>query len=490
MSTRRHTGYNLIGAIAPILLMLVTVPLYLRALGEVRYGILAIVWLLTGYFNFFDFGLGRATAFAIARHKGASDDVRAKTFWTALIVNSLFGLIGAAILLALAGPLFLHVFNTPPEVRAELMPVLPWLALSVPLLTLEGVFTGALTGRERFLLLNMRTTIGTAITQILPLFFVWYLAPTLTVAIPATLFARAISVALLAAIAFRAVPAGIRPNYGGHALARELLGYGGWVSLASALNPIIANLDRFLIAAFMPASAIAFYTVPFQLVTRGVVFSNALATALFPRLARMEPEEARRLAERAVRANAALMTVLCVAGILIMQPFLSLWINQGFAEKAALVGQLIALSLWLNAIALVPFNLLQAQGRPRATTTIMMIQTVPFVALAVPGILWWGIAGAALARNFRSVVDVAMLTHRTGLLRSTTRLAVFPFALMIGSIAAAQIQPAITPRGIVLALALIGAATVWAAFTSRQMLAPLARQFNIRAANFITRKNT
>ena len=94
MSVSKHTAYNLAGAVIPLILSFVTVPAYLFLIGPDRYGVLAIAWLLLGYFGLFDLGLGRATSFRIASSKDSDPAEQADVFRTALTINAGIGALG------------------------------------------------------------------------------------------------------------------------------------------------------------------------------------------------------------------------------------------------------------------------------------------------------------------------------------------------------------------------------------------------------------
>jgi O-antigen/teichoic acid export membrane protein len=72
MSIRRHTAYNLMGAIVPLAVSLITIPIYLKMIGAERYGTLAILWTFMGYFGFMNLGLGRAVAQRLASANDSS----------------------------------------------------------------------------------------------------------------------------------------------------------------------------------------------------------------------------------------------------------------------------------------------------------------------------------------------------------------------------------------------------------------------------------
>lgn len=206
MSVARNTVYNLTGSALSVLVTLVTVPLYLEQIGEARYGVMALVWLLLGYFGLFDLGLSRAVANYIARLRSDQEQERAAVFWTAMILNVGFGILGGCVLYFVGGPLFGHWLKSSAGVRQEAVTVLPWVAAAVPVATSTAVLTGALTGRERFGLVNTLETAGLVLFQVLPLVAAFLIGPQLTVIIPVAVGARILSMVPFVVVVVRVLP--------------------------------------------------------------------------------------------------------------------------------------------------------------------------------------------------------------------------------------------------------------------------------------------
>jgi len=230
MSIRRNTAYNLLGSATPLATALVTVPIYIGLIGEERYAMLAIAWLLLGYFGLFDLGLGRATAQRIAALGNAAAEERARIFWTALIINLGLGVIGGLLIWPAAAYFFGNLFKVKVALRPEVEAAVPWLILAVPMATTSGVLGGALQGRERFLDLNLISVSGTVLFQLLPLAGAVVWGPELGVLLPTALAARLFTLLMLFQRCrrhlFRRYTMALSSEHAGH-----LLRFGGWVTV-------------------------------------------------------------------------------------------------------------------------------------------------------------------------------------------------------------------------------------------------------------------
>jgi O-antigen/teichoic acid export membrane protein len=396
------------GMVIPIAIALVTVPIYISYIGVARYGVLSIIWLVLGYFGFLDFGLSRAAANALAKIANASKEERAGVLMTSLYLNLLLGAIGG-ILLYFAGGLILRHLATMSDVMiAEVEKAFPWIACMLPLALLAGVGRGAMQARERFFDLNVLDLISFTLGQVLPLLCIMTIGPSLVVVIPAAFFARALSVGL--SLGWVARIESVRTFLiFDRSRSRELLGFGVWVTITNVIGPLLTSIDQLLMGSMLGATAVAYYAVPMNLVSRSQLLSLSLTAVLFPRFSQQQPEEAMLLARKAVLSLGYGFGAICGPAIILGGAFLTLWIGADFASHATLVLELLLIGAWFNGIAFIPYAFLQGQGRPDLVAKLHALELVPYVA-----VLWFllhrfGLPGAALAWGARVVADAALL---------------------------------------------------------------------------------
>jgi len=408
---------------------LATIPLFLQAIGDARYGVLALTWLLLGYFGVFDLGLGTAASQRMAALERSMPAKRARVFWTALAMNAALG-IGGGILLSTATLYAAHHLVSDSALRAELVDAVPWMVTAVPVATLSTVLIGSLQGRSQFLELSIIGVLGSAIAQTLPLLVALAWGPELPKLIGSVVLSRALTILVLFWRCFIHVPAS-----GGVVLSRitagQLLRFGGWVTLSSIVGPLMVALDRFAIATFLGARAVAQYAVPFQLTERLVVLPAALAAALFPRIASRQTEAAGKLVIDSSKTLICALTPIALAGVLAIKPFIGWWITPEFAAHAGEPAQILIVAFWLNSCAQIPFSQLRAVGRPDLVAKCHLGELLPYLVLLYVGVKYGGLVGAALAFLVRVAADCLLLMRFSGLLNSLGLVVIAHLMLLI-----------------------------------------------------------
>jgi O-antigen/teichoic acid export membrane protein len=466
---KTNFAINVFGAIVPLAVALVTVPIYVRHIGDARYGVLSIVWMLLGYFGFLDLGLSRAAANALARLRDASQEARARVLVTTLVLNLGLGLLGSFCLAIFGSYLLQHVLGVPEALKPEIEQAFPWIVGLFPLALVSGVGIGALESREHFLLANMLGVCGVSLGQVLPVTLAVMVSPSLAVVIPAAVIARALTVAAILIAVYRDEGPLSLAAFDRHQ-AGKLLSYGGWISVSGIISPILSSLDQFVIGSVLNVAAVAHYAVPMNLVTRSQVFAGALTRTLFPRMSSVGRDEAHSLASRALLSLAYGYGAICAPAIILTPIFFRYWIGADFAAIATPVAEILFFGAWINGLASVPYGLLQSQGRPDVTGKFHAAEVLPFV-----GILWsltiaYGLNGAALAWTLRCAVDATCLFWAAGTSKQVLLKAfVLPLCLLTCSQALAFYVGQSLWTSLAAAIGVGLAATVLALFNSEDL---------------------
>src|SRR5437016_2516718 len=147
----RYTAYNLVGQLVPLVAGVVAIPMITRTLGDARFGLLALMWAIIGYFSTLDLGLGRATTRFVAEALGRNDSQRAREVagFTAAGQTAL-GVLGAVLLTFGTPWIVTDLLRVPADLRLDAERAFRWLAVSVPFVVFSVNLRATLEGARRF----------------------------------------------------------------------------------------------------------------------------------------------------------------------------------------------------------------------------------------------------------------------------------------------------------------------------------------------------
>ncbi len=201
------------------------------------------------------------------------------------------------------------------------------------------------------------------------------------------------------------------------ALLRPLFSFGGWMTVSNIVSPMMVYVDRFLIGSILSIVAVAYYATPYEIATKLLIVPGALVGVLFPAFSTAMVADLRRgamLYHRATKYVGLFLFPSVFALILFGHNLLQIWLGHEFAVHSTRVLQILSIGVFANALATVPFALIQGIGRADITGKLHLIE-LPFYLAAV----WLltkhlGIEGTAIAWTIRVMVDAALLFCAAG----------------------------------------------------------------------------
>jgi O-antigen/teichoic acid export membrane protein len=374
--------------------------------------LLSLGWVVLGYFSIFDFGLGRATTKFISESLGKGEDGQVhELFWTATTAQIAFGAVGSLLFLALTPMLVEQVLKIPSELIEEAKATFYILSISVPVVLASSSARGILEATQRFDLVNIVKTPISALTYILPLAGA-LLGFGLPAIVSMILLMRITTFFVFIYMSYRVLPQ-LKRNYSfSYILFRRLFKYGGWITVSSAVGPVLMYIDRFAIGALLTISAVSYYTVPFELICRVLIIPSSMFMTLFPAFSAIGLEnkfDLFRLYNKSIKyillTTVPLLLFIFVLGDYILQ----LWLGLEFVLQSGLVLKVMLIGTILGLIAPVSNTLLQGIGRPDVLPKMYLISLFLFLPLLYFAIKNFGIVGAAAIASLRSLTETLVL---------------------------------------------------------------------------------
>lgn len=423
-SIARNALWNITGQAAPIVIALICVPWLIKLLGIERFGFLSLAWALIGYAGLFDLGLGRALTRVVAGHlaAGRTDQARAAGRTGTLILTAIGAVVGLG-LIAGATPLIEKVLRMPAALRPEAMTALRLLALSMPLVLLTTALRGVLEAAQEFRRLNLIRIVMGVLTYAGPLAAAvnW---PKLQAVVLMVVAMRVLGAWMHLTACKRTLGSMLALEVPERVVVAGLFAVGGWIGISNVVSPLLTYLDRFVIAQSLNIAQVAYYATPYDLITRTLVVPYAVMAVTFPALAarRIQQMDLSAIYATSVRLLWVLMWPLCFTAVVLAHPLLEMWLGRSFAQHSAPVLQVLAVGVFINALAQAPANLIQAAGNPKWMALLHVAELPVFIVA-----LWFvvqrhGIVGAAMAWSTRVALDAAALYLMVGKRLVVTRM--------------------------------------------------------------------
>jgi len=397
----RNALSNVGGTLVGLATGFVTMPLVVHHLGPSEFGLWVLATGLVGYVGVLDLGLSptlvNETAALLARDE---PDARRRLSETASTVFAVYAVLGAlgGLALAAVGWAAPSLFQVPPEDMGTFRIVLMVIGLQTALGLPMSVWNGLLSGLQAFQLLNaigVVTTITRAALTVALVTTGQGLVPLVASSFAVTLCAWGVS----CWAAHRRIPGlRVRPTGFRRARLREIGRFSVAMVVWTVAGAALHQLDRVLIAVFLPVAALTTYEVGARLAlySRTVLHSwlSIVMPATSSLAARGERGRLRSLYLRSTRWVLATYGGAALALIGLGGPLVRLWMGDGFAESYLVMCLLVAGSL-VQSQNVVAHVMLPGMRELRVFTRFMAVYPVVTASFAVTGVATGGLVGLA-----------------------------------------------------------------------------------------------
>jgi O-antigen/teichoic acid export membrane protein len=263
-----------------------------------------------------------------------------------------------------------------------------------------------------------------------------------------------------------------------------------WMTVSNIVSPVMTYMDRFIVASAVGVVGVAYYTTPYDLISRLSFIPEAAFTVIFSRMSKLYATEKGTgtgllsLVSRIVNSLTFPLSVIIVSSAPL---FLTIWIDADFSSNSAPILVLLAAGFFVNNAARPYYNALQAFGRADITAKIHLMELPIYLILLTTLVHMYGIFGAALAWVARAALDFALLAAAASISENKPKASIVrivPILVLTLALAALGQVPDDTLRYLIAAMAIFIQLAMWKVIFSSEQRSAIGLSFRTVTARF------
>jgi O-antigen/teichoic acid export membrane protein len=402
-----HLIFNLAGNGIPLFFAFFFMPILIEKFGMQRFGFISIYWALIGSASLFDFGLSRALTYVVAKNNGVLKGIKNKTILLVGIVTFL-GFIAMLVLYFLSNKYFEKNIHINSQLMYELDQSMIWIALAVPLTTLSSALRGILEGKKLFVFVNIIKVISGVASFGCLLFSDIFSPGLIGVAIVLVLLRLLMVIGFLSPILIELVKIKTHEVI----YFKELLDVfkiGGWISISNIVSPLLLYADKLILGMILSPVILTAYTTSFELALRMLFVAGAISSVIYPYCVSAKKSELNKIIKQSYCYIFIAYFIPLLSMAFFSYQLISLFINDEIANISRDFVWIICIGILFNALAHIPFAIIQGRGRADLTAKVHMIEAIPYIISLYYASTLYGATGAATVWCVRVIVDCISL---------------------------------------------------------------------------------
>ena len=402
-SIKTNIAANLVGKTWGALITILLIPLYIKYLGIESYGIIAFYGTLMGSLAVLDLGLSTTINRELAKFRAenrAIPDIRNLTF-SLECIYWFIGIFVCLLIISLAGFIAVHWVKAEhlslPEIKQSVMLTGAVFAFQWPI----SLYEGGLTGLDKQVLNNSITVVMGTLRAAGVIIILKYFSSTLSAFFIWQAALSFIYVLIMRRALWKAMPGhAIRAVFSGKSLA-TIRRFAAGMTGISLVTFFITQIDKIVLSKMLPLSQFGYYTLAFSVAAGIGLVSVPVSIPFFPRFSALvadgKTEELKKGYHRACKLTASFIFPICFVLIFFTRDILRIWTKDDLtAGNTYLLARILVIGSMLNALMVIPYNLLIAYGRTKFT----IIQNTIAAIILVPMLFWWTNLYGALGATY------------------------------------------------------------------------------------------